>query len=112
MSRRSLNEIVIKFPTELFDFIFAAYNLRFILPLVVNICTQRHDARRIQQRYFICCSIFVIPALRKRRVQGHYAVYHFRIYFNAIYYAINLTISSCLAPQLQEMDILGRYMIL
>ena len=32
MSTRSLNEILIKIPTELFNFIFAAYNLRFILP--------------------------------------------------------------------------------
>ena len=35
MSSRSLNEILIKIPTELFNFIFAAYNLRFILPRVV-----------------------------------------------------------------------------
>ena len=35
MSSRSLNEILIKIPTELFNFIFAAYNLRFILPSVV-----------------------------------------------------------------------------
>ena len=32
MSSRSLNEILIKIPTELFNFIFAAYNFRFILP--------------------------------------------------------------------------------
>ena len=47
MSSRSLNEILKKIPTELFDFTFAAYNLHFILPLVVYICTQRDDA--IQQ---------------------------------------------------------------
>ena len=52
MSRRSLNEILINIPTESFDFIFAAYNLRFILPRVVYICTQRDYARRIQQRFF------------------------------------------------------------
>ena len=53
MGSRSLNEILVKSPTELFDFIFAAYNLRFILPQVVCICTQRDYARRIQQRCFI-----------------------------------------------------------
>ena len=79
MSSRSLNEILIKIPTELFIFIFAAYNLRFILPLDVYICTQRNDARRIQERCFIYCSIFMIPALRKRCVQGHCTAYHFRI---------------------------------
>ena len=79
MSSQSLNEILIKIPTELFDFIFAAYNLCFILPLVVYICTQRNDARRIQQRCFIYHSIFTIPALRKRRVLGHCAAYHFRM---------------------------------
>ena len=78
MSSQSLNKILIKIPTELFDFICAAYNLCFILPLVVYICTQRDDARRIQQRCFIYRFIFVIPALRKRRVQGHFAAYHFR----------------------------------
>ena len=41
MSSWSLNGILIKIPTELFDFIFAGYNLRFILPLVVYICMQR-----------------------------------------------------------------------
>ena len=79
MSSRSLNEILIKIPTELFHFIFAAYNLHFILALVVYFFTQRDDARRIQQRRFIYRSIFVIPALCKRRVQGHRATYHFRI---------------------------------
>ena len=68
MCSRSLNEILIKIPIELFDFIFAAYNLRFILLRVVYICTQRDDARIIQQRCFIYRFIFVIPALRKRRV--------------------------------------------
>ena len=63
MSSRSLNEILIKIPTELFDFIFTAYNLRFILLLVIYICTQRDDACRIQQRCFIYHSIFAIPAL-------------------------------------------------
>ena len=80
MSSQSLNEILIKIPTELFDFIFAAYNLCFILPLVVYICTQRDDACRIQQCCFIYCSIFAIPALHKRRVQGHCAAYHFRMH--------------------------------
>ena len=80
MSSRSLNEILIKIPTESFDFIFAAYNLCFILPRVVYICTRRDYASRIQQRCFIYRSIFAIPALRKRRVQGHCAAYHFRIY--------------------------------
>ena len=79
MSSGSLNEILIKIPTELFDFIFAAYNLHLILARVVYICTRRDDARRIQQHCFIYCSIFEIPALRKRRVQGHCAVYNFRI---------------------------------
>ena len=79
MSSRSLNEILIKIPTEIFDLIFAAYNLRFILPPVVYICTQRNNARRIQQCPFIYRSIFAIPALCKRRVQGHCAAYHFRI---------------------------------
>ena len=78
MSSRSLNEILIKIPTELFNFIFAAYNLRFILPLVVYIHTQRDDVRRIQQRCFMYRSIFAIPTLHKRRVQGHCAAYHFR----------------------------------
>ena len=78
MSSRSLNEILIKIPTELFNFIFAACNLHFILPQVVYICTRRDDAHRIQQRCFIYRSIFAIPALRKRHVQGHCAVYHFR----------------------------------
>ena len=32
MSSRSLNEILIKSPTELFDLVFAAYNLSFISP--------------------------------------------------------------------------------
>ena len=82
MSSRSLNEILIKIPTELFNFIFAAYNLHFILPLVVYICTQRDGACRIQQRCFIYSSMFAIPALHKRRVQGHCAVYHFRMYDN------------------------------
>ena len=35
MSSRSLNEILIKSPTELFDLVFAAYNLSFISPRVV-----------------------------------------------------------------------------
>ena len=35
MSSRSLNEILIKIPTELFNFIFATHNLHFILPRVV-----------------------------------------------------------------------------
>ena len=78
MSSRSLNEILIKIHTELLDFIFAAYNVRFILPRVVYICTQRDYAHRIQ-RDFIYRSIFAIPALHKRLVQGHCAVYHFRI---------------------------------
>ena len=58
MSSQSLNN---KNPTELFDFIFAAYNLRFILPLVVYIYTQRDDAHRIQQCCYIYRSIFTIP---------------------------------------------------
>ena len=44
------------------------------------IFTRRDDARRIQQDCFIYRSIFAIPALRKRRVQGHCAAYHFRMY--------------------------------
>ena len=35
MSSRSLNEILIQSPTELFDLVFAAYNLSFISPQVV-----------------------------------------------------------------------------
>ena len=35
MSSRSLNEILIKSSTELFDLVFAAYNLSFISPRVV-----------------------------------------------------------------------------
>ena len=77
MNSRSVNKILIKILTELCDFIFAAYNLRFILPQLLYICTPRHDARRIQQRCFIYRSIFPIPALRKRRV--HCAAYHFRM---------------------------------
>ena len=45
----------------------------------VYICTRRDDVRRIQQRYFIYRSIFAISELRKRRVQGHCAAYHFRM---------------------------------
>ena len=80
MVAKGLNEIyvLIKIPTELFDFIFAAYNLPFILPLVY-ICTQRGDVHTIQQLCFIYRSIFAIPALRKRRVQGHCAAYYFRM---------------------------------
>ena len=80
MSSQSLNEILIKIPTELFNFIFAAYNLCFIYrELFVYICTRRDDACRIQQRCCIYRSIFMIPALRKRRVQGHCAAYQFRM---------------------------------
>ena len=72
MNSRSLNKILTKIPTELCDFIFAAYNLHFILPeLFVYICTPRDDVCRIQQRCFIYRSIFAIPALRKRRVHVH-----------------------------------------
>ena len=74
MSSPSLNKILIKIPTE-----FAAYNLLFILPRVVYICMGRDGACRIQQHCFICYSISAILALRKRRVQGHCAAYHFRI---------------------------------
>ena len=35
MNSRSLNKILTKIPTELCDFIFAAYNLHFVLPRVV-----------------------------------------------------------------------------
>ena len=56
-------------------------NLLHYLPRVVYICTRRDYARRIQQRCFIYRSIFAIPALHKRRVQGHCAAYHFRISF-------------------------------
>ena len=78
MNSRSLNKILIKILTELCDFIFAAYNLRFILPrLLVYICTPEDDARRIQQHCFIYRSIFAIPVLRKRRVHLHCAAYHF-----------------------------------
>ena len=73
MSSRSLNEILIKIPTELFDFIL------LYRELFVYICTRRDDAHRIQQRCFIYRSIFAILALRKRRVLGHSAAYHFRI---------------------------------
>ena len=59
-----------KYLNEIFDFIFASYDLCFILPLVVYICTQRDDSHRIQQSCFIYRFIFAIPALRKRRVQG------------------------------------------
>ena len=45
MSSRSLNEILIKSPTELFDLVFAAYNLSFISPRVVYVCTRRDDVR-------------------------------------------------------------------
>ena len=47
MSSRSLDEILIKIPTELFNFIFAAYNLRFILPGVV--CLQLYAKERCMQ---------------------------------------------------------------
>ena len=100
MSSRSLNEILIKIPTELFNFIFAAYNLRFILPRVV--CLQLYakgDARRIQQRCFIYRSIFVIPALRKRRVQGHCEAYHFRIRNNKTFTLSNLNITHVMMKQ-------------
>ena len=45
----------------------------------VYICMRRDDVRRSQQRCFIYCSFFAIPALRKRRVQGHCAAYHLRM---------------------------------
>ena len=53
----------------------------FYRDLFVYICTRRADVRRIQQRYFIYRSIFAISELRKRRVQGRCAAYHFRIQF-------------------------------
>ena len=34
----------------------------------------------LKPRYFICRSIFAISELRKRRVQGHCAAYHFRVF--------------------------------
>ena len=79
MNSRSLNKILTKIPTELCDFIFAAYNLHFILPRVVDELTSWDDACRIQQCCFIYSSIFAIPALHKRRVHVHCAAYHFRI---------------------------------
>ena len=51
MSSRSLNEILIKIATELFDFIFLAYNLKG---------RYTHNSTA-----FIYRSIFAIPALRK-----------------------------------------------
>ena len=81
MSSRSLNEILIKIPTELFNFIFAAYNLRFIVPRVV--CLQLYVKGRCTQNltalFYLLFYIFVIPALRKRRVQGQCTTYHFRM---------------------------------
>ena len=47
MNRRSLNKILTKIPTELCDFIFAAYNLHFILPQVV--CLHLYAKGRIMR---------------------------------------------------------------
>ena len=81
MSSRSLNQIWIKIPTEIFDFILAAYNLvLFHRELFLYICTPRDDIHKIQQRCFIYRSIFTIPVLRRRRVQGHCEAYHFRMH--------------------------------
>ena len=57
-------------------------NHLFYRELFVYFCMQRDDVCRIQQHNFICCSVFVIPELRKRRVHGHCADYHFRIPIN------------------------------
>ena len=62
MSSQSLNEILIKIPTELFNFIFPAYRIIYVLfyrESFVYICMRRDDVRRIQQRYFIYRSIFL-----------------------------------------------------
>ena len=51
MSSRSLNEILIKSPTELFDLVFAAYNLSFISPRVVCLrLYAKGRCTRFQQR--------------------------------------------------------------
>ena len=41
MSSRSLNEILIKIPTELFNFMFAAYNLRFTVSCLFTFVRER-----------------------------------------------------------------------
>ena len=46
---------------------------------VVYICTQRDDVCTIQQRYFICRSVYTISEMHKWHVQGHCTAYHFRI---------------------------------
>ena len=104
MSSRSLNEVLIKSPAELFDLVFAAYNLSFISPRFVCLhlyakgrCTrfqhfiyrsifavQALRKRRVHVRctrfqHFIYRSIFAVQALRKRRVHVHCAAYHFRM---------------------------------
>ena len=51
MSSRSLNEILIKSPTELFNLVFAAYNLSFISPRVVCLrLYAKGRCTRFQQR--------------------------------------------------------------
>ena len=56
MSSRSLNEILIKSTTELFDLVFAAYNLSFISPRVVCLCLYvKGRCRRFQQ-----CALFTV----------------------------------------------------
>ena len=51
MSSRSLNEILIKSPTELFDLVFAAYNISFISPRVVCLhLYAKGRCTRFQQR--------------------------------------------------------------
>ena len=52
----------------------------FYRDFFVYISMPRDDICRIQQRCFIYRSVFAIPALRKRRVQGHCAAYHFRMF--------------------------------
>ena len=85
-TKHFLNTLALTFISFSGRFVLLCKNIIFffasdplVLLLVVYICRQRDDARRIQQRCFIYHSIFANPALRKRRVQGHCAVYHFRI---------------------------------
>ena len=80
MSSRSLNKILIKTPLNYLTlYLLHILYVLFYRELFVYICTRRDDVRRVHQRYFIYCSIFAISELRKRRVQGHCAAYHFRI---------------------------------
>ena len=90
MSSRSLNDILIRSPIELFELVFVAFNLSFISPRVV--CFVREGTMyEISTACFIYRSIFVVQALRKRRVHVHCAAYHFRIIF--MYTSFNMKFS-------------------